>query len=365
MPPGRASSGRGRTIWATATEARASSRADSTNTGYLRHPSWPGSFTGGTNSSGPTYTTGQTINFVDFTNGAQAGNSGTPANNVTFNGCRFQFSANVSNQGDATSFHCLLYGDNITFNYCTFQPFVSNYPTELTGEEISGDTSSYVEYGKSYQYALVGDGAYSTSVQKLTVSHCDLWGFGNAFQLAGSTVAKPHVVDTCWFHHGGDPFVVNTSPNQFHNDCWLVNDGNYHGAQLLNSTMEIWGNTNLLAWQGAGAYNDSIITNNQFSGDQESVALSATGTSARITFTDNVFSTRIGRSVGSGRPLRSWAVSDSGSGSLWRRNTYKVAGSANTGNYPGANWGSPSWNGQFWHPGDDDTTGGHASDYTG
>ena len=52
----------------------------------------------------------------------------------------------------------------------------------------------------------------------------------------------------------------------------------------------------------------------------------------RITFTDNVFSTRIGRSVGSGRPLRSWAVSDSGAGSLWRRNTYLVAVGASAGN---------------------------------
>lgn len=336
------------------------------NTGYLAHPSWPGSFTGGTfPSTVPTYTSGQTINFADFGAGVNVGSAGTPAVGVTFNGCRFTDSANVGNQGNNSDAQTYLFGDDVTFNYCTWQPTPANYPTELTGAEVNGSPSTYVEYGKGYQYALVGDGAFGTSIQRLTVDHCDFWGFGNAMQLAGSTVAKPHIVRYCWFHHGADPFVENVTANQFHNDCWLVNDGGYRGAQLLSSTLEIWGNTNLLAWQGAGDYNNGQVIGCRFSGDQESIALSASGTSTGITFTDNEFSTRIGRSVGSGRPLRSWAVSDSGAGSTWRRNTYLVAASASTGNYPGANWGAPSWNGQFWHPGDDDTTGGHAADFTG
>ena len=40
-------------------------------------------------------------------------------------------------------------------------------------------------------------------------------------------------------------------------------------------------------------------------------------------------------------------MSDSGTGSLWRRNTWLVSGAAATGNYPGANWGSPSWNAEY------------------
>lgn len=339
-------------------------RAGPSNTGYAAHPSWPGSFTGGTFSS-LTATTGQTHNFKDFTGGIDIGTTGTAANNVTFNGCRFQFSANVSNQGDASSAQVLIFGSNITFNYCTFQPSVANYPTRLTGEEVSGDTATYVEYGKSYQYAINGGGGFNTHTGDLLVDHCDFWGFGNALELSGSTVANPHIVQNSWFHHGGDPFVVNQTANQFHNDCWLVNDGNYHGAQCKNNTMEIWGNTNCLAWQGTGAYNDSVITGNRFSGDQETISLSASGTSARVTFTDNEFSTRIGRAVGSGKPFRSWAVSDSGTGSMWRRNTWLVSGSASTGNYPGANWGNPSWNGQYWWPSDTDSGSGHATDYTG
>lgn len=333
--------------------------------GHLADPSWPGSFTGGTNTVGLTATTGQTYSYWDFKGGVDVGTTGVAANNVTFRGCRFQFSANVSNQGDASSAQVLLFGDNPTFNYCTFQPSTTNYPTELTGAEIQADRSTYVEYGKAYQYAINGGGGFNTHCTDLLVDHCDFWGFGNALELSTSSLTHPQIVRNSWFHHGGDPFVENITGSQFHNDCWLVNNGGYHGAQCVNNVMEIWGNTNLLAWQGTGAYNDSTITGNRFSGDQQSISLSASGTSQRITFTDNVFSTRIGRSVGSGTPLRDWAVSDSGTGSLWRRNTWLVSGSASTGNYPAANWGNPSWNGQFWYPSDTDSGSGHATDYTG
>jgi len=337
-------------------------RGGPSNTGYSNHPSWPGSFTGGT-SGWIRATTGQTFNFVDFTEGVDVGSPSVAANNVTFNGCRFRFSANVSDQGNNGAALCLLFGDNVTFNYCTFQPDTSNYPTRLTGEEIEADPSTWVSYGKGYQYALNGGGGFNSYVTNLLVDHCDFWGFGNALELAGSTVANPHIVRYSWFHHGADPFVVNQTANQFHNDCWLVNDGNYHGAQCLYNTMEIWGNTNCLAWQGAGAYNDSTIVGNLFGGDQETISLSASGSSQRITFTDNLFSTRIGRAVGSGRPLRSWAVSDDGAGSLWARNRYLVGADESPSNYPGAKWGDPADNGLYWWPGDNDATGGHAAEY--
>jgi hypothetical protein len=333
--------------------------------GYAADPSWPGSFVGGVNTTGFGAVSNTTYSYWDFRGGVDVGSVGTNAVNTTFRGCRFQFSANVANQGDNSAAQVLLFGDNVTFLYCTFQPSTANYPTELTGEEVNGSRSTYVEYGKGYQYAMVGDGGFNSTIGSLTIDGCDFWGFGNALQLAGSTVAKPHIVRNSWFHHGADPFVENVTSAQFHNDCWLVNNGGYHGAQCLNNVMEIWGNTNVLAWQGTGAYNNSVITGNRFAGSQQTISLSASGTSTGITFTDNEFSTRIGRSVGSGTPLRSWAVSDSGTGSLWRRNRWKVAAAASTGNYPGANWGSPSWNGQYWWPSDNDSGAGHATDYTG
>jgi len=336
-----------------------------TGYGHLADPQWPGSFTGGV-SGWTRATSNRTYSYVDFTGGVDVGSPSGLVNNVTFRGCRFQYSANVSNQGNNSSAQVLLFGDNVKFEYCTFQPSVANYPVELTGEEIRGNRSTYVEYGKGYQYAINGGGGYNTRIGNLLIDHCDFWGFGNALELSGSTVSKPHIVRNSWFHHGADPFVENTTSNQFHNDCWLVNSGNYHGAQCVNNVMEIWGNTNLLAWQGTGAYNDSLITGNQFSGDQQSISISASGTSSRVTFTDNVFSTRIGRSVGSGKPLRGWSVTDSGTGSMWRRNKWKVASNAAVSNYPNANWGSPSWNDKYWWPGDTDSSGSnHTTDYTG
>lgn len=343
-------------------ETTAGFLAGPSNTGHEAHPSWPGSFTGGV-SPWIRATTGQTFEFVDFTEGVDVGSPSVAANNVTFIGCRFRFSANVSDQGNNGAALVLLFGDNVQFHYCTFQPDTSNYPTRLTGEEIEADPSTWVSYGKGYQYALNGGGGFNSYVTNLLVDHCDFWGFGNALELAGSTLADPHIVRYSWFHHGADPFIVNQTANQFHNDCWLVNAGGYHGAQCLYNRMEIWGNTNCLAWQGAGAYNDSQIVGNRFGGDQETVVISASGTSARVTFTDNEFATRIGRSVGTGRPLRSWSVSDDGAGSLWARNRYVVGPTESQANYPGANWGNPAWDGLYWHPGDDDTTGGHAAEY--
>lgn len=335
--------------------------------GYSAHPQWAGTFSGGTFTGTVRATSNTTYMFCDFKGGVDVGQPTALVNNVKFIGCRFQYSANVSNQGNNSSAQVLLFGDNVTFDFCTFQPSVANYPTELTGEEVKGNTSTYVEYGKGYQYAINGGGGYNTKIGNLLVDHCDFWGFGNALELSGSTVLKPHIIRNSWFHHGADPFVVNTTSNQFHNDCWLVNDGNYHGARCENNVMEIWGNTNLLAWQGTGAYNNSTITGNRFSGDQQSISLSASGTSQKITFTDNVFSTRIGRSVGDGKPLRGWSVSDSGvtGGSLWRRNKWRTASNAAVSNYPNANWGSPTWNDKYWWPGDTDTSGStHTTDYT-
>ena len=336
-----------------------------TNVGHEAHPDWPGSFTGGVDATGPTITSGSTVEWVDYTGGVLVGNTGTPASNVTFRGCRFQFSADISNQGNNSAAQVFMFANGlVTFEYCTFQPFVANYPTRLTGDEIDGDTSTFVEYGKAYQYAINGGGGFNTFTDGgLVVDHCNFWGFGNALELAGSTVANPHIVRDSWFHHGGDPFIENVTANQFHNDCWLVNDGNYRGAQSIRNRMEIWGNTNCLAWQGAGDYDDAVVTDNLFGGDQETVVISASGTSSRVTATGNVFATRIGRSVNTGRPLRSWSVTDDGSGSSWSGNTYQVEGSEAPANYPDAYWGDPADDGLFWWPGDDDTTGGHATDY--
>lgn len=350
-----------------------------TNTGHLAAPGWPGSFTGGTFTNGyPNHfiaASNTTYFYCDFRNEAWVGtpswSTNITATNVKFVGCRFAQSGSGTGFADNSAALMLLYGDGVTFDYCTFQPSPTFYPTPFTTQdEVPGSPATFVEYAKGYQYAMRGSGGSFTHVGALTIDHCNFWGFGNGLDLTASTVAKPHIVRNSWFHHGADPFVLNTTSTQYHNDCWLVDNGNYMGAQSINNVMEIWGNTNCLAWQGSGQFNDAQIIGNVFGGDQQTISLSATGTSQRITFTDNIFSTRIGRSVGSGAPLRGWAVSDSGTGSMWRRNKFEIPGGAAAGNYPGGYWGAPAADNMFWWPGDSDsmiTSGAaaHATDYTG
>lgn len=358
------------------------------NTGHLAAPGWPGSFTGGTFTTTPTVTSGSTVEYADFIDGCNIGSTGTPISSpVTFRGCRFQGSGSASADGpDQNDYgaHCYLFANAlVTFEYCTFQPAVANYPTRLTGEEIEADRSTWVQYGDGYQYALIGDGGFNTFVAGgLLVDYCDFWGFGNALQLGGSTVANPHIVKRSWFHHSSDPFVKNSNGStQWHNDGWLCNGngGSYRGAQALMNRMEIGGNTNLIAWQqdvgSPAVYSDCTVAGNVFGGDQNTVAMGEGRTTAgqRMIFRDNDFTTRIGRSVGTGRPLYSglWDVSDDGAegagGSFWGRNLYVVGAGEAQANYPGANWGNPDKDGTYWHPGDTDTfirTGtAHASDY--
>lgn len=344
------------------------------NTGHTAHPSWPGTFTGGTFNGGePGSNT--TIMFADFTGTVDVGGFQAPigsgASNVVFEGCRFQFSANVDDvTGDATSVLVRLFADGpVTFRYCTFQPSVANYPTRLTGEEIQANPATWVSYGKSYQYAIAANNGWNSRAKAVTVEHCDFWGFGNAVDLLDSTVATPHIVRYSWFHHGGDPWQTAQPSSAFHNDCWLVNQGNYFGAVCEYNRMEIWGNTNCLAWQG-GPFNDCVVRGNVFGGDNETVHMASIST--RLQFTDNFFASRIGRGAvaGSSKPNRDWNVTDSGTGSFWRRNKFLIGVDEAPANFPAAKWGAPSNDGLYWHPADTDLTvrtvgGGHAADYTG
>jgi hypothetical protein len=282
--------------------------ADITNTGYRNAPNYPGSLTTGATP----ITNNTTYNFKQFGT-IDVGSTGTPAQNVTFNGCLFKAAA----PGDKL---VGLFGDNITFNYCSFEPNATFSP----GVRCS--------YANSYQYGISADGSYGSFVQKLTMDHCDLWGFGNAIDINGSTQAKPQVFTNCWIHDAADD-----NGAAYHTDgIGSLNPGDTGSYIVIDRcTIESPGNTNGIAFQ-EGVYDHLTITNNYFGGFGYTVAVWQTNT--YTTFTDNTFSTKLLPVFGPCYPHNFSTTT----GSVWRRNKWKVPA--------GAAWGNPTHDGWFWIP---------------
>jgi hypothetical protein len=306
---------------ASITGAVAGSRPGPTNTGYVNAPGYPGSLTtGGAIASNTTYS------FKRFSGGTFIGSAGSPVSNVTFIGCRFDATGDIN---------VALFGDNITFNYCTFEP--------------SSVTSPPVSYNQGYQYGIVAGGPYNSFAQKLTVQNCNIWGFGNAIDVAGSTQAKPHVFRNNWIH---DP---RADGGIDHTDGL----GSYSGGKtssyvvIDNNVIEGVGNTNALGFQ-AGTWTNFTITNNLFGGFGFTMSIYAGVTN--LTFTDNTYSTRYPVIFG---PMRE----DWGSypGTVWRRNKWSHPA--------GAAWGNAADNGKFWMPvsgsSQNSATFTSTTDYTG
>jgi hypothetical protein len=296
-------------------------RPGPTNTGHVNAPGYTGSLTAfsGTIQSNTTYT------FRSF-NGAAVGSAASPVANVTFYGCRFRATGDLN---------VALFGDNITFDYCTFEP------TSVTSPPVS--------YSQGYQYGIVAGGPYNSFAQKLTVQNCNIWGFGNAIDVTGSTQAKPQVFRNNWIH---DP---RADGGIDHTDGL----GSYSGGGtsryvvIDNNVIEGVGNTNALGFQ-AGTWSNFTITNNLFGGFGYTMSIYANV--SNLTFTDNVFSTRYPVNFG---PMREgWG---SYPGTVWRRNKW---------HHPaGAAWGNAAHDGRYWMPvsgsSQNSATFTSATDYTG
>lgn len=315
---------------------------DATNTGYRNAPGYPGSLTaGGAIASNTTY------NFKDYTAGIFMGSLGSPLSNVTFNGCRFTASG-------SSGINVALFGDNFTFNYCSFEPDTVSAPP--------------VTFAQGYQFAICANGGFNSFVQKLTVTRCDMWGWGNAIDAYGSTQAKPHTFTSNWIHDArADGGIDHTD------GIGSLNGGDGAYVVLNNNTISSVGNTNGIAYQGTSnttPYDHFTVTNNLFSGFNQTIALNLSpaasfGTpsvaATNTVFTDNTFSTLF-KPIDT--PLRGndfWT--NAATGGLWRRNKWLVP--------VGAAWGNPSNSGKFWMPvsssiiGTDDTPYVSAADFTG
>gem|GEM_PF-1041205 len=282
---------------------------DSTNTGYRNASGYPGSL----HACSATIQSNTTYNFCDFPGGVFVGSASSHVTNVTFHGCRFHGVA-------VNDVLVAVFGDNITFDYDSFEPGVATPP---------------VPFNQSYQYGIEADGSYNSSVQQLTVTHSDFWGFGNAIDIAGSTQAKPQVFRDNWIHD-----AANDGGGIYHTDGIGTESGSGSGSYVVldHNTIESPGNTNGIAFQ-AGHYDHFTITNNLLGGFGYSVAL--LGAAPYTTFTGNTFSTRLRVDWGPLYPDSFWITT----GSTWRNNRWKVPA--------GAAWGNAAHDGWYWVPNTD------------
>jgi hypothetical protein len=289
------------------------------NTG---HTAWSG-YTGSlTTYAGPMpipdSDTGTTFQRLKFT-GATIGVPGAAPSNVTFRGCLFEIT-------DPNDWNVQDYGDNTTFEYCTFRPAAVAAPP--------------VSLAQSSQYGInhVGRG--------LTARRCEFWGFGNAFQLGTSSLTYPVLIEDCYIHDAADQ-----AGSTYHHDGVLSNNGGstIQYVTIRRNTIVSGGNTNGIALQYDGSYYSNItVTGNLLGGWGYTVNIGGAATgNTNVTFTDNTLTTLIEPVFGE---LYGWA---DGNGNLWRRNRWRVPA--------GAEYGDPADDGKYWWP--DGTR--RTTDYTG
>jgi hypothetical protein len=256
------------------------------------------------------------------------GTSSDPVSNVTFTGD--DFIGDVP-QGALV----LLFGNDITFSYDTFQPNASAPPA----------TSS-----ANYEYGLEADGAYYSHVGQLEVDHSNFWGFGNAIDVTGSTQSAPQVYADNYIHDAD-----TLSAQGYHVDgIGDLNSGDTDSyVTITGNTIVSAGNTNGIAYQ-YGPYSHFTITDNYFSGFGYTIHIGSSGPTDSV-FENNVWGTDIEPDWG---PMYGWDNSTN----TWSGNTIDVA--------PGTTWMASGNNGLYWWPTDGNPSSpseivGHTTDYSG
>ncbi len=332
------------------------------DTGFQNYSGYSGNIAGSglTNlasvSSNTTYTNRKlTTNYI--------GSPSAPVSNVVFNGCLWEMSG--------TNAPCVVICANgpVTFNYCTMRP------TGLT------DGTNRPDGVDGYQFGLVADGTpanpgtWNGFCKRLTMSHCDVWGFGNASLIQNIDGAStPHLFEYNWWHSAR----LNNNPEyDDHTDGPGCPGGGSTSYTTYNGNrIESEGDTNGLTYQTipsgslpGSTWSHMTVTNNLFGGFGNTVNISS-GVAGNeqpgsyIIFEDNTFSTELDTFYS---PLYDsvFASSAGGTNNSWRRNRWLVP--------PGAAWGTSGNSGKYWMPVDTNrnrTTGSDApyvstTDYTG
>lgn len=282
---------------------------DATNTGHTAWSGWSGSLTpyAGTD---PIRAVGSNQTFEGYSfEGITVGASGDAPDNVTFRGCRFRSSWN---EGWNVK---VLEGTNIRFEYCTIEP--------LSSQAVP------VTFGNSYQLGIDIRGNAS-----VTAENCNIWGFGNAFQIETSSASFPVVVRDCYIHDAADQ-----AGSTYHHDGFLSSNGGPTHIILDHNTIFSGGNTNAVALQSIGTPYDQItITNNLLGGFGYTVNIADQYgvNNTNIVFEDNVFTTA--SPLPNFGPLKiTWP--GLANNCSWRRNRWRYGGN-----------GDPAADGKYWHP---------------
>jgi len=287
------------------------------STGYANAPNYPGSL----HTCATPIQSNSTYDYCNFP-GLSVGSQSDPVSNVTFYGCWFHGT-------NDTGALVILYGNNITFDYSSFTPNAGAPP---------------VAYNQSYEYGIEADGGYYSSVQKLTVTNSNFWGFQDAIDTNGSTQAEPQLFEGNYIHDsaaaGGVAHVDGIGT--------LSGSGNSSYDVIVHNTIESNANTNAIAFQG-GTYSHFTITDNQLGGFGYTVAI--LGTVSYITFTGNTFSTLDPIGWGPLYPNTFWTTT----GSIWSNNKWYVP--------PGAAWGNPAQSGWYWVPSNTENSGSSDDPY--
>ena len=312
---------------------------DSSNTGYLNAPGYPGSLADGSNItvvSNTTYSFYRNLGINSPNNGL--GTPSVPVTNVTCIGCSWEPSG-----GSVAA--TTLFGAYFTFKYCSFLP---------TGY-VPGQSNTPVPEPNGYQYGIIADGVsqsnrgtYNTWANGVVMEYCDAWGFGNgAARLSnGMDATHPYVVLNCYFHNS-----LQNADDVYHQDgIGSPGGGDINYTTLTNVRVESQGNTNAIVWS-SGICNNLAITGSLIGGFGYSIHLDGTplnsSTLNNVTFNNNQFSTWTQCFFG---PLYNADVLTA-PGSTWSGNTWLVP----TGSW----WGNPVHNGWVWAP----TANGPANGY--
>lgn len=260
---------------------------DSTNTGHLRAPGYPGSLT--LWNDGDPFTPGATYSFYDFVPAANFTNIN--AAGTTFIGCRFQ-SNNVAD--DNVAFNAA----GITLSYCTIcpkrsivtAPPVIAWPSAGAGTNVTA-TSGYAPYqiggqqGYQFGFRLLTPSASGTSI----IEYCDIWGYGNAGDCVDGH-AGPKIIQHNWIHD-----AANADLQEYHTDGpGYLNGGPAPSNWTLHhNTIATIGNTNGIAFQASTtAYSNISVTDNFLSGFNQLVEMCRNSIgNNNMTFTGNIFGT--------------------------------------------------------------------------